>query len=403
MTKSILPFLSRLPDELIGDNVFFHTIFDEQIQAVLSSESPNKIKLPWSSVEEYHELNSENIKNAVRKYKKDGFLNAKNDLRDFTWASDPQLCKMLSKIADDKELVLDLASDFYMGLIPSILKYNPTAHAYVSDINGQCMKTLCDCLREYLPEYNISAASFDNNDIPIKDNSLKYITSISGITSSAGERCGAPLSSCCLGREKSISEVYRILKPGGYFVTVEQFHDCDCDFIELYEYCQTYGKLFGIYSFEEIKTVVEWVLKDSWNEAFISAGFEIEAEKEYFHMLTAGEFKRFMFQYTYFGRFHSWTDTDIALNYLSNELMKDIIAAQSPDDILESKAFLKEWSSTGAFVTKKKRYGKKDIARILWGYVKSGSAEVNFDTSANNVLDIYSGEVIYILKKPIYE
>ena len=403
MTKSILPFLSRLPDELIGDNVFFHTLFDEQIQAVLSSELPDKINLPWSSVEEYHELNSENIKNAVKRYKKDGFLNAKNDLRDFIWASDPQLCKMLSKIAYDKELVLDLASDFYMGLIPSILKYNPTVHAYVSDINGQCMKTLYDYLREYVPEYNINVASFDNNDIPIKDNSLKYITSISGMTSSVGERGSVPLSACCLGREKSISEVYRILKPGGYFVTVEQFNDCDCDIIELYEYCQTYGKLFGIYSFEEIKTVVEWILKDSWKEAFTSAGFEIEAEKDYFHRLTASEFKRLMFQYTYFGGFHSWTDTDIALNYLSNELMKDILAAQSPDDILESKSFLKEWSPIGACVTKKKRYCKEDIARILWEYVKLGSAAVNFEPSADNVLDIYSGEVIYILKKTIYE
>ena len=350
-------------------------------------------------VDGYHKFYNEKIIKEFSGFHKDGHLIADKLRSVFPWSQDQKLHAMFAEMADSGKPVLDVASDFYMGLLPFILKYNPSAHVCASDINVQGMKNLGNCLHEYLPSYNINVTSFDNNDIPFRDNSLDYVTSIDGMTSSTGSRKVPFIAARCLGQENAVSEVYRILKPGGYFVTVEQFIDCDFDLHEIYEYCETYGKIYGICSFEEIKDFLEWICQASWRKIFASAGFSVETENEYSHRLTVGELKKLLLRYTNHSGIHTWTDADIAQLYLSKELYHAAAEADSPDTVSKSKAFQKEWVKVGRIFVKEKMYTREDISEILWKCVRSGEVSEPCEMPENFGLEVYDGNVVYVLKK----
>lgn len=72
-----------------------------------------------------------------------------------------------------------------------------------------------------LSEYNIKLASFNNCDIPIKDNSPDYITSTFGIGSVVYDNAPHTFFDIPVDKEKSINEVYRILKPGGCYIAIK--------------------------------------------------------------------------------------------------------------------------------------------------------------------------------------
>ena len=99
------------------------------------------------------------------------------------------------------------------------------------------------------------------------------------------------------GVEKSIAEVYRILRPGGYFIACEQWADCDFDLPVLYEACLSRGKLFGLFSYEQLQQTVIRILRDSWRDAFTAAGFEIAAERQCLYPLKGGRLIRFLNRY----------------------------------------------------------------------------------------------------------
>ena len=289
MTKSISEILSREPDGRQDGNVYFHTPFDEDIRRILAAGVPG---LPWSSVEEYHSWKA----GMIRERFMDCFLQRGSGV-DCLWATVPELRKIFAEIAAGGELVLDIASDFGMGMIPYLLHLYPDIPVCVSDLDEGTMRTLAECLREELPAYRIAAASFDNNDIPIRDNTVPYVTGIDAIRSSAPNGKGDIRFAYCRGREKAIAEVYRILRPGGYFIASEQWADCDIDLQLLYETCLAGGGLFGVFPFEQLLNAVSLILRDSWREAFAAAGFEIAAEREFMHRLTGSGRMRFLKRY----------------------------------------------------------------------------------------------------------
>ena len=399
MNQTIFSLLSRRPDEIIGENVFFHTSFDERLQDWTSPALDSNNEPLLRGVEGYHKFYNETITEEFSGFHQNGYLVAEKLRSDFPWAQDPQLHRVLTEIAYSGKPVLDVASDFYMGLLPFVLKYNPSARVCASDINVQGMKTLSNCLREHLPSYNVNVTSFDNNNIPFRDNSLDYVTSIDGMTSSAGSRKGPLIAARCLGQEQAVSEVYRILKPGGYFVTVEQFIDCDFDLREIFEYCETYGKIYGIFSFEEIKDFLNWICQASWTTTFTSAGFTVETENEYSHRLTVGELKKLLIRYTDHMGVHTWTEADIARLYLSKELYHAAAEADSPESVSKSKAFQKEWVKVGRIYVKSKMYTREDISEILWKCVKHREVSEPCELPEDFGLDVYDGDTVYVLKK----
>ena len=185
------------------------------------------------------------------------------------------------------------------------------------------MQYLRRSINEHLSGNNISLASFDNNDIPIKDASLDCITSLNGITNSHNfpdnRTSVAHLYQYSEYTEKATDEVFRILKPGGCFVTVESNRKCDFDLQKICNRYNEYGKIFGIYDYEEIKATLGLLTEKPWRDKFIAAGFRIETENKHLRKYTTEDVKSFLYQYTYFNNIHEWNDTERVLYSVTNE------------------------------------------------------------------------------------
>lgn len=238
---------------------------------------------------------------------------------------DAKFVEIINKIAVENKPFMDIASSYTMGLASYIVKMNPKIPCLVTDIDQQEIKYLRRYVSELLPEYNISLASFDNFDIPIKDQSLDYITGICGI----GSSCGKPENESMKNNspvfpdnEKVIHEVYRILKPGGYFITEERNMEFEYDLRKIYDDYNEHGKLFGIYTYDEIQAVCELLIEYPWRDNFISAGFEIEVEKKYYERYSINGIKEFLYNFTSRHGIREWTNEEIVLNSTPNDKNK---------------------------------------------------------------------------------
>lgn len=173
------------------------------------------------------------------------------------------LCnEICDKIASENKPFIDVACGPGMGLAPIILVKNPTIPCLATDACSMLIKAWRSYINENLPEYNISLASFSTLNIPIKDNSLDYVTSFIGIGSTRNGMAG---------QMQSLKEIYRVLKPGGYFITVEgEFEDMS-----------KIDKVFALWGKNN------WYRNDEswsklWRDKFTSAGFYVEsADKSY--------------------------------------------------------------------------------------------------------------------------
>jgi SAM-dependent methyltransferase len=172
-----------------------------------------------------------------------------------------EMKEIFRKIAVEGKPFMDIGSNVSWGLVPFIAKMNPQLPCLVTDINEPFMKSARKFLKNNLTEYNISLACFDNHDMPIKDNSLDYITSTNGIA--GGDYYGD------VDAEKQISEVYRTLKPGGCYVTISE--------------SEMYGKFIAAGFQEEFKY-------SRWHEKFLAAGSPVEIAQ--YHVKTFYVFRK---------------------------------------------------------------------------------------------------------------
>ena len=169
-----------------------------------------------------------------------------------------------SKIAEDNKPFMDIACGPGMGLAPMILQKNPKIPCLATDACSRLIKAWRYYINRNLTEYNINLASFSVLNIPIKDNSLDCVTSNIGISSTRNGESG---------QIQALKEIFRVLKPNGYFVTVENEWTDYAKIDEVF-------KLLGKYNYYENQKGM------SWHDKFISAGFQIESEdKSFFRKL----------------------------------------------------------------------------------------------------------------------
>ena len=172
------------------------------------------------------------------------------------------LCdEIASRIACEGKPFLEISCGPGMGLVPAVLAKNPKLQCLATDACSRLIKAWRYYIDKNLAEYNISLASFSVLNIPIKDNSLDYITSFLGIGST---RNGMN------GQIKALKEVLRILKPGGFFITIEGEFE---NFMKVDEVFKLWGKN-NWYRNDE-----SWITP--WAEKFIAAGFKIDSENKH--------------------------------------------------------------------------------------------------------------------------
>ena len=310
MDKIFAEMFSKQPDEIINGDYFYHNPWYEERSAEISIDL---MKMPLEKLREQREHNWLHHEGLRFQWKERIDQNEPlSKLMLYDEYEFSKIDKILNKIATDGKPFMDISSSESFGLIPFIAKLNPQILCMATDIDPHLIKCLRWFIDADLTECNINLASFDNYDIPIKDNSLDYITSTFGIMSSGSNNAPNNPFSLIAGKERPINEVHRILKPGGCVVTIENNEEWKFDLEKARKACTRCGKLFGTYTYDEIEQIAEeWnkVKSASWRGPFTAAGFEVEIEEKYplqrgFRLVT-----RTLFHYlTDYYKIHEWTD-----------------------------------------------------------------------------------------------
>jgi len=277
MNEIFADMFSIPPHEIVEGDYFFPTPWHDFMLSFIPPEFHK-----GGSIEAYREWREKSIKNGFKKNWERRTLGNPSYLEFWTWLKSIKLKETMEKIAFGNIPFMDIASSGDgLGLAAYIIKMNPQIPCLITDLSAHEMKVVRPLINEYLPEYNISIAAFDNCEMPIKDNSLDCITSIHGITSSNGklpegiESLPYPYP-FPMHKEKPISEVYRVLKSGGCFVTIEQDWKFDYDLQNIYD---NYNDLL---TYDEIDTACKFLNNVTWRDKFMEAGFQIEVEEKYY-------------------------------------------------------------------------------------------------------------------------
>ena len=184
---------AKQPDEIIDGDYYFHNLWYDDL---LAESAVSSSGMALADIREKREkrYNSNFISIWKEKTRRGEFdLGADWSCVEFE--------EIINKIAADGKPFMDISSSWTMGLAPYVLKINPEIPCLVTDIDMHGTKLLRTAINEFLPEFDISLACFDNFDIPIKDCSLDYITGISGI----GSSCGKPLRVSASGKSEASS------------------------------------------------------------------------------------------------------------------------------------------------------------------------------------------------------
>ena len=108
--------------------------------------------------------------------------------------------------------------------------------------------------------------------------------------------------------------MYRILKPGGCYAAIEHYDDWKFDLAQAREiFSRRSGKLFGIYSYEEIEEASNKLKVLSMHEQLTSAGFQVEIGEKYQKMRDAKydlDVRHAFSHLTHIFKIREWTDEE---------------------------------------------------------------------------------------------
>jgi ubiquinone/menaquinone biosynthesis C-methylase UbiE len=107
---------------------------------------------------------------------------------------------------------MEIACGPDLGLTPFIKNINPNVPSLITDACPYIVKYWNKYVKESNYKGSMSFTSFDNTNMPLKDNSIDVVTSFLGIGST---RIPDDDEMNCL------KELYRVLKKGGYVFTIE--------------------------------------------------------------------------------------------------------------------------------------------------------------------------------------
>lgn len=120
--------------------------------------------------------------------------------------------KIAKKVVELNLPYLEIACGPGLGITPFIKNLNQSLPALITDGCPYIVKYWNKYIKENRCEINASFASFDNANMPLKDDSIDVITSFLGIGSTRTN--GNDEMNC-------LNELYRVLKKDGYVFAIE--------------------------------------------------------------------------------------------------------------------------------------------------------------------------------------
>lgn len=290
MNKHFISMFSRKPD-IIASGDYFYT--------VPWIEAEKKRYGTWTYSEKELEIREKYSKRQfLNNWKKRTFEGAYSKENDYIWLEnlkednrDSRLFSYFHNIAFSGTPIVDIASSENMGLVPYLLKLNPDLPCLVTDIDSYAMHRLRDRINEFLPENDISIASFDILDIPMADNTVPCITGFNPISSCmddhnwvAEEESNPNIKTfrdfLAVGEQKALNEIYRVLQPDGIFVLIDTDElELKYDQNTLNKFLKTNNFLYGLHTESILKRLaqIENERKNSTSlkEKIRAAGFKI--------------------------------------------------------------------------------------------------------------------------------
>ncbi len=194
----------------------------------------------------------------------------------------PVFYKTALEIAEKNIPFLDICTGSGLGLIPYLLKLNSNIPCLVSDVSDLIVRGIKKCLDVKAPLCDISYAVFDAFKIPIRDESLMCVTSNYGISSALSEGLVYNQMDLSYGKDKVLHEIYRILKPGGRFITTEFCRSFKWDEEKLEKYFSKHSRILGQYTYKDIHRILLSQISPHsiWKMKFLYTGFEVIEEEE---------------------------------------------------------------------------------------------------------------------------
>lgn len=111
------------------------------------------------------------------------------------------------KIIEHGGVIVEIAAGPGGGFMPAILNEDINANIIISDLCPTVVREWKNFFESNIKPPNIFYTAFNNCDMPFKDNSIDVVSAGGGFGNTEGDKV------------KVLSEIYRVLKPGGLYVS----------------------------------------------------------------------------------------------------------------------------------------------------------------------------------------
>lgn len=183
-----------------------------------------------------------------------------------TYLTNPASRHLMEELIRQHPYIIDLASGPGLGLIPSIKQLCPDFPCLATDANPLVLQEWAHYLQNGSIENAPKLAQFSALDLPFHNNSIEAFSSFIGLSSTRHNNAGYDLA---------VSELFRTLKNGGCFYTIENEWTNVPTILELFK--QIGQEPWSCFLEPQI----------SWRDRFVNHGFEIiYAEPYLFRALT---------------------------------------------------------------------------------------------------------------------
>lgn len=203
-------FWSLFVDPYTGDDLVFDGVVvgDDWVNGVLRSRSGNEYPVIDNVVVLVKEVDTGWREEDIEFLRKGNWIKRNWDDHMRRAGKDDLWNSFCREIAENKGLILDVASGPGGGLVPCILYYNDDAYVLMNDIEYRILLMWREFLKNIRRGKYVGFLATDARKLPIKSGSLDVIVSAGGFSNIPGHN-------------EALREAYRVLKPGGKLYMIE--------------------------------------------------------------------------------------------------------------------------------------------------------------------------------------